>query len=423
MALFRYGLISPIVNNALETTQKEYLERVSAKVHDVPYYGSREFAPKTITKWLTAYRSGGFTALKPKRRSDRGQARILDEEKKEEILKLRAEMTDMSVALFYDQLVVKKILLPSDVSYSTVNRILNNHNLGAKRQRQEADRKRFAHTKVNALWQADLSHGLYIKKGRKKRKTYLFGFIDDCSRLVTAAMFLYEENLEALLKVFKNALLRRGVPRLLYVDNGKIYRSRQMNLICASLGITLLNTDPHDPQSKGKIERVFSTVKSRFFPLQKEEEMDCLDKLNQRFWHWLEVDYHRKEHSSIHMNPLDKYLSQSSSIKTIDDPKELDFIFMKRETRKVYHDSTFSLYSALYEAPPQFIGQRIDVRFDSDDMENVYIYEDGTIAGKAKPVDFGKNAHAKRPKKSRKKHTQRNSTFSFQDMPFNKEDT
>lgn len=151
--------------------------------------------------------------------------------------------------------------------------------------------------------------------------------------------------------------------------------------------------------------------------------MDCLDKLNQRFWRWLEMDYHRKEHSSLRMTPLDKYLSQSSSIKTIDNPKELEFIFMKQETRKVYHDSTLSLYATLYEAPPQFIGKKIDLRFNPDDMENVYICEDGRIVDQAKPVDFAKNAHGKRPKKSKKKSAQRTSAFSFQDMPFNREGT
>jgi len=70
IALFRYGLISPILNGQVKN-QKEYLQKESTKVHNVPYYGSKEYVPKTIYGWLRAYRRGGFDALKPKHCSDR----------------------------------------------------------------------------------------------------------------------------------------------------------------------------------------------------------------------------------------------------------------------------------------------------------------------------------------------------------------
>jgi len=53
IALFRYGLIAPLLNGQVKN-QKEYLEQISAQVHQVPYYGPKEFAPKTIECWLRA---------------------------------------------------------------------------------------------------------------------------------------------------------------------------------------------------------------------------------------------------------------------------------------------------------------------------------------------------------------------------------
>lgn len=47
IALFRYGLISPLLNRQVASAT-EYLAEVCAKTHDVPYYGRKEFAPKTL---------------------------------------------------------------------------------------------------------------------------------------------------------------------------------------------------------------------------------------------------------------------------------------------------------------------------------------------------------------------------------------
>ena len=50
----------------------------------------------------------------------------------------------------------------------------------------------------------------------RPRKTFLFAFIDDHSRLIPYAEFFYEERLPRLERVFKIAMLRRGVPRKVY---------------------------------------------------------------------------------------------------------------------------------------------------------------------------------------------------------------
>ena len=76
------------------------------------------------------------------------------------------------------------------------------------------------------------------------------------------AAFAAAENVQAFLPVFSNALIRRGIPQRLYVDNGANYRSRQLALVCAKLGIALIHARPHHPAGKGKIERWFRTVRA-----------------------------------------------------------------------------------------------------------------------------------------------------------------
>ena len=405
IALFRYGLISPILNDQV-TSQKNYLEEVSSKVHQVPYYGPKEFAPNTIECWLRTYRREGFNGLKPKRRSDRGETRRITSSLKEKLLELRKEKMSLSVSLFYDQLILKGEILPSDISYSTLYRLFKREGLLGNESLKEPERKRFAYDKVNILWQGDVSVGPYLKMKNKKIKTFLLAFIDDCSRLIPYAMFSTSEKFGALQKVLSEAILRRGIPKLLYVDNAKIYRSDQLHLACASLGISLIHTPPYDAPSKGKIERFFRTAKTRFFPLLTENDLSSLDNLNQKFWCWLERDYHRKVHSSIQMTPLDKFMSQISEVKTFDNPDLLKEIFLKRDQRKVKHDGTISVKKRLFEVPSGLINKRVEIRFDPENLEDVFIYLEDQYICQAKPVILSDNARVKRDR----------STISFSKM-------
>lgn len=392
VALFRYGLIAPILNGQV-VSQKEYLEKVTVKKHQVPYYGEKEYTAKTLSCWLLVYRREGFEGLKPKKRSDLGQPRTLSLEQEEHLLALRKVERQMAVSVFYDRLIEKGEILPCDVSYTTVYRLLKRHELIGKATAKSPERKRFAYDKVNVLWQGDMSFGPYLTIEGKKVQTYLFAFIDDCSRVVPFAQFFLSEKTESLATVFKEALLRRGMPKIIYVDNGKIYRSDVFQVACATLGIVLTHTQPYDAASKGKIERFFGTVKTRFIPILKVQPATSLSELNRRFWQWLEEDYHRKNHHSLDMTPLDVYFSQSSSIRMLDDPAALEHLFLKRAIRKVRHDGTISVNNRLYEMPSKYISQRIEVRFNE---EGVYVYENGLPVDKAILVNFADNAHVKR---------------------------
>lgn len=405
IALFRYGLISPILNDQV-TSQKNYLEEASSKVYQVPYYGPKEYTPKTIEGWLRTYRREGFDGLKPKRRSDRGKARRITSQLEDKLLDLRKEKMDFSVSLFYDQLILKGDILPSDISYSTLYRLLKKEGLLGNEPLKEPERKRFAYDKINVLWQGDVSTGPYLKIKGKKIKTFLFAFIEDCSRVIPFAMFSSSEKFGTLQKVLSEAILRRGIPRIIYVDNAKIYRSDQLHMACASLGISLVHTPPYDAPSKGKIERYFLTVKTRFFPLLTENDLSSLDNLNQKFWSWLERDYHRKIHSSIGMTPLDKFMSQISEVKTCDNPEVLKEIFLKRDKRKVKHDGTLSVNKKLFEVPSSLINKQVEIRFDPEYDEEVFIYLEGQYICQAKPVVLSDNAQVKRNK----------STISFSKM-------
>lgn len=396
VALFRYGLIAPLLNDQVD--REHYLTEVSSKTHDVPHYGEKRYTAKTVLEWLLLYRRHGFESLKPGRRSDRGQLRTLSQDQQDYVLAERKEKLWMPVTVFYDQLIEQGDIFPKQVSYSTIHRFLRKHGLLGKETPKTPERKRFAHDKVNALWQTDASEGPRLRIGGKTIRTYLIALIDDCSRLVPFAQFVPSEKFDGLRTVMKEALIRRGIPKMIYTDNGKIFKSDILQFACAGLGIQLLHTRAYDPQAKGKIERLFRTCKTRFYTRLKADPVSSLDELNERFWEWLEEDYHRKPHASLDGKmPLEVFLSQANSIRTVDDPAALDALFLKRTFRKVKHDATFSLENRLFEVPDLYAGRRIELRYDEN---GVHLYEEGKAVAQATEVRFHDNAHMKRQRLS-----------------------
>jgi putative transposase len=392
VALFRYGLIAPLLNGQVDP--KEYLKGLEGKVHSVPYYGERKIAEKTMKEWLLHYRRNGFEALKPKKRMDRGNSRRLSPDDQDLVLEIRKKSLHMPVSVFYEQLIERGEIQKNQISYSTIIRLLKKHNLVGKQIVATPERKRFAHEKVNVLWQADLSHGPYVPINGKKTKTFLIAYIDDCSRLVPYAQFFSSEKFDGLRVVTKEALIRRGKPTIIYADNGKIYRSETLQYACAQLGITLAHTQPYDPRAKGKVERLFKTIQTRFYPLLQADPAHSLEELNERFWSWLEKDYHRRVHASLDdKTPHEVFQSQLKNITFLEDLSILETIFLKREHRKVKADGTITLNKQLYEVPSRFIGHSVDVRLDEN---GVYIFEEDKKVAEAIPVSMKDNAHVKR---------------------------
>src|SRR5262249_46574863 len=68
---------------------------------------------------------------------------------------------------------------------------------------------RFEAACPNDLWTGDALHGIRIKL----RKTYLFAFIDDHSRLVPGYRWGYAEDTVRLAAALRPALASRGVPK------------------------------------------------------------------------------------------------------------------------------------------------------------------------------------------------------------------
>jgi hypothetical protein len=196
--------------------------------------------------------------------------------------------------------------------------------------------------------------------------------------------------------VFKNAVAKRGVPKKLFVDNGKIYHSHQMQLICASLGTILCYARPFSPESKGKIERWFGSLHEQWMNNIDWNDFSSLADLNDSLQHYVEDKYNRQLHSAIEQKPIDKFTKDLDRIKFIPNKKELDDIFLYRVTRKVKKDATISLNTIIFEVPQKYIGDKINVRYDPTSLEKAYIFSNEKKQETIYPVNKHDNTKIKR---------------------------
>lgn len=376
IALFRFSLIAPLLNQTfLEPTASAYLAAVSAKVYDVPFYGDKEYAPATIKGWLLDYRKHGIEGLYPLTRNDKGKSRSLCEEARQYVLDAKNFYPKRSANSIYHELVAKGIISPDDVSISTVQRFIKSHGL-KRSDSQIKDRRAFEMEYPGDCWQTDISMGPYLTIDGCKHKTYIVAYIDDASRAVMACSFFYEQSLNSVLSVFKTAVQRRGIPKKLFMDNGKVFRSDQLQFICASLGTIASYAEVFSPQSKGKIERWFQTLQRQWLNLLNWNNISSIEELNEMLQNYVENTYHQSIHSSIKAKPIDKYIQHIDRIRFVPSKQDLDYIFLYRIERRVKNDATIPILNYIFEVPPKYIGERIKVRYDPTSLDKAYIFDD-----------------------------------------------
>ena len=409
VALFRYGLIADLVH--LPPGTKGLYERIGEKAaasYTIPGSTRTRVAAETLRDWLKRYRAGGFDALLPRPRADRGRTRALPEAVVDLLVTLKEDQPKLSVPLLIRAARASGQVPPElPLPPSTVHRLLSRRGLMRKAPDAptDLDRRRFAFARAGELWMSDVMHGPAVEIGGKlKRKSYLIAFLDDATRVVPFAAFTLAENTAAFLPVFKQALLRRGLPERLYADNGSNFRSQHLALICAKLGIALIHARPYQPQGKGKQERWFRTVRAQLLPTLTPADLTSLEALNRRLWAWVEGEYHHTPHRGLgEETPLERWAQTGGSVRRPDPTLDLDAVFLFEAKRRVQKDRTVSLHGVVYEVDAALVGENVTLRYDPAAAPGrpIAIWHDGHPHGLARVVDLYANCFVKRQRPSR----------------------
>lgn len=399
IATFRFSIIGEMVSGKLDPGELERLIREkSRRKWQIPFSSRTHVSRSTLLRWIRRYRQSGekIESLYPDDRNDRGKTRAIDDETAQNLIQLRKEMPRVPVYALIETANKRHLVTPgTHLCKTTVYRFLHRQDLMSQVMATVVDRRKFEAELPNDLWQSDVMHGPHVPYEGKLRKTYLIAFIDDHSRLIPYGAFFFSEGIKCYLEALEQAILTRGLPRKLYVDNGSAFRSHHLEVVTASLGIALIHATPYMPQGKGKIERMFRSVRSGFLC---DAPTTHIDELNAAFATWLEQTYHQRKHSATGQTPFDRFTANLHCLRMA--PNDLKDHFRARARRRVAKDRTVIFDGRLYEAPVSLIGQQVELLFHPHDPERVEIKFQQQSYGILRLVNLTVNCRVKRDKNS-----------------------
>ena len=171
-------------------------------------------------------------------------------------------------------------------------------------------------------------------------------------------------------------------------------KSQTLSAVCATLGIRQIHSTPYVPNTRGKIERFFGTVRSQFLSEVEAAKIATLEELNNSFQAWVEIVYHQRVHSETEAAPLERFQQSIAAIGVRQaDPVQLRQAFLWREKRKVTRTATLSLQGNRYGVDPHLAGRQVELRFDPFDLAEVEVWENGYFLGNGQVQKLERDRH------------------------------
>ena len=391
LALVRHAAVSWIT----ETLKQNFTLARATALASERTWGDKTYSASTLEGWYYDWRHQGFAALHRQPRSDKGSRKALSPEQCEALIEGRKKHPQLMIKVLVRQLTEKGVIEPGTFSLPSVYRLLASHQLDAQSLKHlpappaSGPTKAFECALANELWMTDMMFGPVLRLATGQViQTRLFGLLDDCSRLVPHAQYYQSEKLYWFLDCFRQGLARRGFPDKLYTDQGKIFTSHHLQIVCANLGVRLCHAKPYHAWSKGKQERWFRTLQMDFEARLAIDPAHTLEELNARLWRWIEGEYHQRPHSALQgQTPAERFAQRALKLRTADAQTDWEALFLSRAERRVRLDATFSLEGQLWEAPVHLRGQLIAVRFNPFDWKRVEIWFAGKYVAAARRCD------------------------------------
>lgn len=398
IALFRYGVLAPYIQRQVEANEPwTYFKDAASKKYQYIDGTFRNVSPSSMERWLKTYNEKGFDGLKPLRRSDIGKQRKIDDDLGKKITYYVNEYPRLPATQIYEKLINSDDITSKELSLSTVTRFVSNLKK-SKNLKPITEYKRYEKEHINEVWYGDTTYGPYITIEGKKQRVYIIALIDDASRKITGCEAFLEDNYINLMKVIKSAISTCGKPKLFSFDNGSNYKSNQMSLLAARIGVAINYCPPYTPTSKSKIERFFKTLKDQYLCLIKPSDYHDLKSFNEDLRAYIQK-YNTKPHSSLEDNksPNDRFYEESNIIIEID-KESIERSFLLELERKVSADSIVIIDNKEYEVDYHYQNQKVLLRY-SPDLSKVYVVDKSDDSLKEiKLLDKKTNSSIKRKK-------------------------
>ena len=217
---------------------------------------------RTLKRWQKRFsKDDSWNLIDESRKPNKIYYKIT-KQSKEEIINLRKQTGWGAKRL--------KRILKHELAHSTINQILKKEGLTRKKgnRGRRARYIRFQRKHANSLWHIDDSE--FGEKGKIK------AVIDDCSRYCLGILYINHVDTNIVTRFLDELIKTFGKPKQIISDNGSPYglKSKQSRFDrwCRKNKILHIRTRVKRPQTNGKVERLFQTIKKEISFCNKDLE-------------------------------------------------------------------------------------------------------------------------------------------------------
>lgn len=389
LALFRYETIAPVVEAAgLARGQTQRLiEEIAGRTHYLPGKGPVAVSERTAWEWLRRYRNDGLHGLLPQFRADRGIARVMEQPLLERAVQLRKENPDRWTKTLIDIMVREGSFDGHTVPHrSTLDRHLAACGMSRRKMKVLGAKRtiKMQFENFGDLWVGDYHHGpVILAPNGRPAKARIGAFIDHCTRYPVASRYYLAENMASMRDCLFRAILKWGPPRVAYTDRGSVYRWEQLAYSLDRIHSRLVHSRAYYSQGRGVIEKWWQIIKAFESEVRLREELLSLHELNRLWEAYRELRYCQQVHSEIHMTPNE---AVAEVVPRPLDSEVVRELFLVRADRTVNRkNACVAIDTNFFQCDASLRGQKVQVRYDPNDMSAVLIFRDGKRLQKAFP--------------------------------------
>ena len=294
-----------------------------------------------------------------------------------QILQLKGDNPKRSARIIKNLLIAET---PGHIpSETTIRRYLLENGLGRVAAEARRGYVMFERAQPNELWQIDIAG---VQTIGHLGPLYLFALIDDCSRFIPAAFYADNQKGFHVIRLLHRAITSYGRPLAIVADNGTQFRNVLHNLdskyekLLKLLDVQPIFARARHPQTKGKLERFFGTVKSMFLSEArfqvKQHPTWTLSDFNKKLQEWLEFYNTVHRHRSLpgRSPPSTIYLTKKPRIfRPLERKMDWDRWIRKLETRRVSKTNFISYNGSRFSIPPGYAGLQVELRIFANHLE------------------------------------------------------
>jgi putative transposase len=189
-----------------------------------------------------------------------------------------------------------------------------------------------------------------------------------------------------------------GIPQLIRTDRGADFMAVQTQAFCRAVGIDLDFCKPRRPDEKPFVERFFGTIQGNLLPLlpgykhgndrgdswtsRRIMNLLTVQQIRAEIDRWIR-EYNNSSHSELKERPLNRW-RESVAHRDLPNREQLNMLLLHRQTRVVRNTVVGLVFASgahkyWGECLPAMNGQTISLRYNPDDDEVIYAYDERDV--------------------------------------------